>query len=144
MAEPYSILIADDNDHDVLFLLRGFADIQVPVTHARARDDSSVLELLSSNREFHLVVLDFHLPYRNGGEIIRTLRSRGNLPPIVVLSSSLSPEQSRELRASGARETLEKPSDLVGYAVLAARLISIISNRLPSACSAGAPETPHG
>ena len=128
MAEPYSILIADDNDDDVSFLLLGFADIQVPIAPTHVRDGHSVLELLNGDRHFNLVVLDYYLPKKNGEEIIRTLLSRGRLPQIVVLSSSLSSEQHRKLWAAGVRKVIEKPPDLGGFAVLAARLVSIIAN----------------
>lgn len=140
VAEPYSILIADDNDHDVSFLLKGFADIQVPVRPAHVRDSDSALELLSSDRKFDLVLLDYHLPKDNGEEIIRILHSRGKLPLIVVLSSALSPGQHRRIRAAGAQEVLEKPCDLAGFAVLAARLASIVSSSAERASSAAAPD----
>jgi len=141
VAEPYNILIADDNDDDVSFLLLGFADIQVPVAPTRVRDGHSVLELLNGDRHFHLVVLDYHLPKKNGEEIIRSLPSNGRLPQIVVLSSSLSSEQHRKLWAAGVRKVIEKPPDLTGFALLAASLVTIIANHSPSVSPPGAPNS---
>jgi CheY-like chemotaxis protein len=125
--KPNTILIADDNDDDVSFLLQGFADIRVTVIPTRVRDGDSVVALFTGGAHFRLIVLDYYLPKKNAAEIMRSLLSRGVvIPAVVVLSSYLSPEQRLELEAAGVRKILEKPHDLGGFAILAGDLARFI------------------
>ncbi len=129
MSASFSILIADDNDDDVTFLLQGFTDIHVNVTTTRAWDGESCLELLTDQSQFRLVVIDLHLPKRTGAEVIERMKARGQgVALIVILTSHISEEQSRRLLKAGVRAVLEKPIDLTGFAQLATQLVALMQN----------------
>lgn len=128
MSGTFSILIADDNDDDVTFLLRGFTDIHVNVTTTRAWDGESCLELLGDQSRFRLAVIDLHLPKRTGAQVIEMMQARGqSVALIVILTSHISEEHRRGLQVAGVRAVLEKPIDLAGFAQLATRLVALMA-----------------
>ena len=59
--------------------------------------------------EFDLILLDIHLPKRNGLEVCRDLRARGLRMPIVALSASVLPEEVARTKEAGFDLFLSKP-----------------------------------
>ena len=59
--------------------------------------------------EFDLVLLDIHLPKRDGLAVCRSLRARGLRMPIVALSASVLPEEVARTKSAGFDVFLSKP-----------------------------------
>jgi len=81
------VLIADD--HPIMLsgleaILRG-SDYQVV---AKVSDGAAVLEELPKSRP-ELLVIDVQMPVRTGMDVLRTLRSRGDRRPVVLLTAQL-------------------------------------------------------
>jgi two-component system nitrate/nitrite response regulator NarP len=81
------VLIADD--HPIMLsgleaILRG-SDYQVV---AKVSDGAAVLEELPRSRP-ELLVIDVQMPVRTGMDVLRTLRSRGDRRPVVLLTAQL-------------------------------------------------------
>jgi two-component system nitrate/nitrite response regulator NarP len=81
------VLIADD--HPIMLsgleaILRG-SDFEVV---AKVTDGAAVLEELPRSRP-ELLVIDVQMPVRTGMDVLRTLRSRGDRRPIVLLTAQL-------------------------------------------------------
>jgi two-component system nitrate/nitrite response regulator NarP len=55
---------------------------------SRARDGAQVLDALSTVRPDVLVV-DLQMPQRTGLDVLRTLRSKGDLRPVVFLMADI-------------------------------------------------------
>ena len=93
------ILICDDNDDDVYFLLHALKSADLSVDSTRARDGEEALDFLLCRGRFSqrsplnppkLVLLDLKLPKLGGLEVLRAIRAdpRTRHIPVVILTSS--------------------------------------------------------
>src|ERR1700689_662332 len=90
------ILLAEDNPADVLLVREALEDRAVNCELHVISDGEQVvrfIEQIDSDRALHcprLVLLDLHLPKRDGGEILKALRSseRCGQTPVVILTAS--------------------------------------------------------
>jgi DNA-binding response OmpR family regulator len=100
------ILIAEDEDRIVSFLEKGlrsggYTTVAVktgPDALALARDDS-----------FDLLVLDLGLPGMDGHEVLRSMRSRGESMPVVILTARDDVEDTVAGLEGGADDYMTKP-----------------------------------
>ena len=76
-----------------------------PIT---AADGAQALDHLGSQR-FDLVLLDLVMPRRNGLEVLRELQSRGEMPPVIVLSAVDYVAATVQALDSGAVDYVNKP-----------------------------------
>jgi signal transduction histidine kinase/CheY-like chemotaxis protein len=114
--EPLRLLIVDDDSVDRTAVRRaigksGLADAQVQ----EAADAASALELLSPDApaaEFDCVLLDYELAGDTGLDVLRALRGRGQLVPVVILTGQSDPNTAASLIKAGATDFLTK--DVVG------------------------------
>ena len=81
------VLLADDDPLTLagIKLLLTQSNYQIV---AEAADGLSALELIAAKRP-DLLVLDFDMPERNGLEVLRTLRERGDKRPVVLLTGRI-------------------------------------------------------
>lgn len=105
------ILIAEDDPASaelLTYFLRGDG-FEVET----ASDGNRAIERGTSG-EFELVILDFHLPMYDGGEILDLLRKRYVLHPVKVigLTADVSDEVRDELQQTGIDSFMTKPIDL--------------------------------
>jgi DNA-binding response OmpR family regulator len=97
------VLLAD-NDHQYCetiaggLIHRGWNVITV-------RDGMEALDLLSAER-FAGALLDVNIPCMDGIEVIRRLRARGNMTPIVAVTASI---RGAEALEAGAQSYVIKP-----------------------------------
>ena len=102
------ILIADDHP----FILDGVqaflagSDYEIV---ARVGDGASVLRLLPSVKP-DILVLDVEMPERDGLEVLRMLRARGDPRPVVLLTGSIDDRRLLEAVQLGANGILLKAS----------------------------------
>jgi DNA-binding response OmpR family regulator len=75
------------------------------------RDAAAAQSTLASER-FDLVLLDLGLPQGDGLEVLRTLRSRGDAVPVIVLTARDGPGDKVAGLDAGADDYLVKPFDL--------------------------------
>lgn len=102
------ILIADDDEaittNIAAFLER--AGYQVDV----AADGNDALEKIDGTRP-DLVLLDVIMPYRNGRDVLRLVRSSGNWTPIILLTQVGTSSERAMALEEGADDYLNKPFD---------------------------------
>jgi CheY-like chemotaxis protein len=117
------ILLAEDNPADVQLVREALEDRSVAcglhVVHDGAQA-IAFIERIDGNSAFpcpSLVLLDLHLPKRNGEEILRCLRAseRCGQTPVVVLTSSDSPSDVENATRHAALYYFRKPSALDEY-----------------------------
>ena len=122
MNTPLSILVAEDDVGDVVFLQRAFAKARVSPPVYFASDGQEVLDYLEGEPPFdnpveyplpNLLLLDLGLPRVNGFEVLRWVREAPALCDmlVVVLSSTDEPEQIERAYALGANSYVIKPQD---------------------------------
>jgi CheY-like chemotaxis protein len=125
MAMQIPILVAEDEETDVLLLRYAIRRVGLPHQLIVAQDGQEAIDYLSgeapySDRTLHplpaLVLLDLKMPRLTGFDVLAWLQGRPELKklPAVVLTSSA--DEADRLRAQqlGAAEYRVKPGDLPG------------------------------
>jgi CheY-like chemotaxis protein len=137
------ILIVDDNESDI-YLLRHALDERGEEYDLIVLDDGEkAIQFVDRHRltphapEPCVILLDLHLPKRDGLEVLRAIRREPAISHIhvVLVTSSASPLEQAAIRAAGA-DLRVKPTRLSEFAKLAADLIEICksfgSNPVPA------------
>lgn len=88
------VLVADDDPLTLagIELLLGASNYKVVATAASGKE---VLESLPSSRP-DILILDIRMPDRSGLDVLRTLRGRGDMRPIVLLTGSIDDQNAKE------------------------------------------------
>ncbi len=101
-----SILVVEDEPKVAKALLEGLTAEGYDVSTAETGEDGF---FLASTRAFDLLILDRLLPGRHGLEILRALRQKGVLSPVLVLTARDSVEDRVAGLDAGADDYLAKP-----------------------------------
>jgi DNA-binding response OmpR family regulator len=120
-SEAIRVLVIEDNAPDVMLIGESFReqDLAFEITHLR--DGEEVLNRLkeegSGQPSFHLIILDLNMPKLGGLEVLSSIRANREFAttPILVLTSSLVPNEPAEARRLGADRYMRKPSDLYEF-----------------------------
>lgn len=152
MFEPLKILIAEDDENDLLLLQIAFskADFDCPVNVVR--DGKEVMDYLQGlppfeNSALHprpsMLLLDLHMPRRNGFDVLEWLLWHPENRPrfVVVLSASDYPEDIQRTRRLGADAHVVKPQDTAELVRLVKGLITYW-NELDETGASGAEDPP--
>jgi putative two-component system response regulator len=113
LLHPSRILVVDDQEANALLL-------QAILERAGYRAVESLTDPLAvvsrcSEHPPDLLLLDWHMPGRNGAEIldeIAFLTDEPNWMPVLVLTADIAPDTKRRALALGARDFLTKPIDV--------------------------------
>ena len=113
----HRILHVEDNSDDVMLIGLAFKKAGVQVKLDAAPDGEKAIELLSNGgleATPACVLLDIKLPTISGLEVLGWIRKQPNLKrlPVIMLTSSLLPEDINQAYDLGANSYLTKPSDL--------------------------------
>ncbi|HLH31276.1 MAG TPA: response regulator [Terriglobia bacterium] len=77
-----------------------------------ARDGKEALEVLASDSDIDIVILDVFLPVIGGMEVLREIQSRPSSPGVIVLTALADKEVARDAQRLGAFEYILKPVEL--------------------------------
>ena len=117
----FEILLAEDNPGDVLLFREALKSRDLACNVVVAQDGQKAIYLLSepgshSNAGWrpNLIVLDVNLPKHNGDAVLRHVRGQPWLEgvPVIMLTSSASPDDRAKAMDLGASVYLQKSSDL--------------------------------
>ena len=121
------ILLAEDNPADVYLIRTALDEHGVNLALQVAADGSEVLRVIHEEEslqetQLELIILDLNLPRHDGIEILERLRESSHWAhvPVVVLTSSDSPQDRQAATRLGARYFLRKPSNLEQFLHLGA------------------------
>jgi DNA-binding response OmpR family regulator len=114
------LLLVEDDDKIASTVRRGLEAEGFSVSIASNGHDGI---WLASEATFDLIVLDIMLPGRNGYEICRDLRDRGNWTPILMLTAKRGDLDEAEALELGADDYLSKP---FSFPVLVARIRALL------------------
>jgi two-component system, response regulator len=119
MSENF-ILQVEDNENDIILTQMAFNKCKVPNRLVVVRDGVEALDLLfrrgnytqrDLNENPILVLLDLKLPFVDGFEVLRQIRTnkRTDQLPVIVLTSSLEETDQTRSRELGANQYYRKP-----------------------------------
>jgi CheY-like chemotaxis protein len=138
------ILLVEDDDNDVIFLKRAFAKAEISNPLEIVLDGQEAIDYLSGAGKYAnraqfpmpgLVLLDLKMPRKNGMDVLQWVRSQNHLRklPIIMLTSSVHPEEVNLAYEMGANAFVSKPPGAPERTELA-RLIKgfwLTMNQLP-------------
>lgn len=133
------ILVADDSEADVYMLEHALAAAGLECTIVQVADGEQVLARLEQSIDggegFELILLDWHLPKRQGGEILPEIQRLDGAPQCIVLTSTMPSNAVKELSGRGVTVWM-KPDDLDGYLKLGETLKNLLGPDLPRSAAA--------
>jgi two-component system, chemotaxis family, response regulator Rcp1 len=138
-ARASSVLLIEDNPSDVYVIRQVLNGCGVSIRLFVATDGEEALSMLEASTETFqgsepsLILLDWNLPKLSGAEVLAYLRGtdRWRDTPVVVVTSTNSPAERREMNRLGAAH-FRKPTDLDAYLDLA----KIVVEKLPRTSTA--------
>ena len=107
-----TILMVDDEEAN-LDLLEGFLGMEGYRALVRTSDSREAMALFEQNAP-DLVLLDLHMPHRDGFALLREICERipeGDYLPVLVLTADVTSESRERALSEGARDFLTKPLD---------------------------------
>jgi DNA-binding response OmpR family regulator len=112
--EKMEVLLVEDNAGDAVLIRQILADAAVPVSLHIVRDGEQALTMVSA-AHFRpaLIILDLNIPRISGTVLLERWKSL--LAPIVVFSSSLNDAERMRVLELGAREFVQKPTDIESF-----------------------------
>jgi signal transduction histidine kinase len=117
MSHPFrdcTILLIDDEEAN-LDLLEAFLEAEGYRSLERTADPGSAVEYFDRTRP-DLVLLDLHMPFRDGFEILADIRERtppDDYLPVLILTADVTSDARERALSGGARDFITKPFDAV-------------------------------
>lgn len=109
------ILLVEDNPADVLIVREAIRTSSVKADVLIAYDGEQALRFLTElDFQPDFIILDLNVPKFSGLQILQRYRANSG-PPVLVLTSSVNPEDKKRAFELGAKEYLGKPTDLDTY-----------------------------
>ena len=121
MERKLNFLVAEDNPGDVFLIRRALDSQGFDYDLLVARDGEEAIrfigEAAAGTRPVDLLLLDLNLPRRDGTEVLTRLREQESLRgvPVILLTSSDSPQDRERCMRLGADRYFQKPSTLAGF-----------------------------
>jgi DNA-binding response OmpR family regulator len=112
--QKMEILLVEDNAGDAVLIRQILAEASVPVNLHIARDGEQALTMLS-DAHFRpaLIILDLNIPRITGAALLERWKSLDT--PVVVFSSSMNDAERARVLELGAREFVQKPTDIEAF-----------------------------
>lgn len=121
MKRERCILMAEDDENDVVFIQRAFKQAEIHNPLQIVQDGQAAIDYLSGSGSFSdrgqyplpgLLLLDLKMPHKTGLEVLKWVRTQPALQaiPIIVLSSSVHASDIEAAYQNGANAFVTKPS----------------------------------
>ena len=135
----HRILLAEDNPGDVLLFREALRSCNLTYELIVAEDGEKALKLLErvasdgNLAALDLIVLDVNLPRRSGQEVLRWVRATPPLAtvPVIILTSSASPDDKTMATRLGADLYVQKSSDLDEIFQIGHTVQDLLERRVP-------------
>ncbi|MBA4137990.1 MAG: two-component system response regulator [Opitutus sp.] len=145
MSATATILLAEDDELDVMLLRRAFASVELNNPLEFAHDGQHAIEWLEQRLRQPelplpaLVLLDLKMPRRDGLQTLRWMRSQSPLRcvPAIIFSSSAHRHEVRRAYEAGANAFLVKPPSLAERAEVARFIKHWLHLNQVAPCDAG-------
>ena len=104
---PYRVLIIDDEKVDAMLIKRALQDTDMHAESTHASLSAEGLKILETE-EFDCIITDFRMPDMDGITLVKTIRNRGILTPIIFVTSHGDEHVATEVMRSGANDYMIK------------------------------------
>lgn len=129
------LLLVEDNSADVFLVEQAIEVHQVPVQLVVAEDGEQACRYFEqiaadeSARRPDVVLLDLNLPKKSGAEVLEELQKSQKFQsmPVIVLTSSDSPEDRQQMAKLGADRYFRKPTSYKEFLKIGAILKEVLS-----------------
>ena len=132
MIDSQRLFHVEDNEGDRLLLTLSLEPMEVPLTIDVARDGEEAISRVEQWTDAALrpalVVLDLNLPKRSGLEVLAAVRRYPDIP-VIVLTSSSSPQDRDAAYELGVCAYLTKPMDVDGFMAIGQVLRRFLRSR---------------
>jgi CheY-like chemotaxis protein len=108
------VMCIDDDAEDTSIFVECISKIDASINCIVANNGASAIKLLSQGSLPNIIFVDVNMPVMNGKDVLSAIKTDYRLKniPVVMYSGNFSLHQKNNLTALGAREFLEKNSDL--------------------------------
>jgi DNA-binding NtrC family response regulator len=121
MAQPFTILVVDDED-----ALRNVLSSELQsegYSVVSAGDGDEAINILQQ-KTFDLVLLDIKMPRVDGFEVLRFIKERFDKTKVIMLTGFADLKNAIESKKLGAEDFVSKPYDLVDLLTTIERVLS--------------------
>jgi len=123
--EKLVILIADDDEEDRMLTEEALEEIQMASNLQFVEDGEEALNYLHNSGKFtdknkfpipHLILLDLNMPKKDGRDVLAEIKQHERLKkiPVVILTTSNSGEDIRNMYSAGVNSYITKPVSYQG------------------------------
>jgi CheY-like chemotaxis protein len=113
--EPIYILLTDDDEADRLLFAEAFSELKINTIIHTLNDGVQLMELLNTTNEQlpHLIFLDLNMPFKNGLQCLKEIRSNQKFDDIfiAIYSTSSNEKDIEDTFRNGANIYITKPSE---------------------------------
>jgi CheY-like chemotaxis protein len=121
--QPAQILLIEDSAGDALLTGQIVAESSLSIKLVIARDGVQALVMLADPTfQPALIILDLNIPLISGHVVLQ--RNERKDIPVVIFSVSSDENEVRRALAAGAREYVQKPTDLEAYKQAVLRMVT--------------------
>lgn len=115
--DDFFVLLAEDDEHDIIAIKRAWRTLGIPNPLAIVNDGEACLDYLFRRGDYvnatlpGLLLLDLHMPRRDGLETLRAIRADARTArlPVVILTTSKAEEDRLRSYDFGANAYIVKP-----------------------------------
>lgn len=119
----YHFLLVEDHPADVILTRRALGQLESPIDVHVAIDGVEAMQFLKKEGRYtqvvrpHIVLLDLHLPRKDGRTVLREMKADLNLRtiPVIILTTSSAPADIKHAYELHANGYLSKPNDFEGF-----------------------------
>ena len=115
-----TILYVDDDEDDRDIFSEVLRSVHPEVDLILAKDGAEALSRLEAIKNPMCMYIDMNMPKMNGLQLLTILKSNPELSniPAFILTTALTPHQTREINSVGAKDYLIKPSSFEEFKTL--------------------------
>lgn len=131
MIQPITIILADDDEDDIMLFKKAISELQINVTLIIAQNGEQLMQLLQKNEQLpEMVFLDMNMPCKNGFTCLTEIKQDEKLKsiPVIILSTSSEKKVLNQLYENGAQFFIRKPNEFSLLKNLIKKAITLITN----------------
>jgi two-component system, chemotaxis family, response regulator Rcp1 len=123
---PVEVLLIEDSSGDVRLTQEGLRDADPAIRLHVANDGAEAMAFLNQTGGYRdaarpdVILLDLNMPRMNGHEVLALIKADGRLKsiPIIILTSSQLPSDTRTSYRLGATHSINKSSEIDAFVTL--------------------------